>query len=119
MRQKVKLARDGGHVAEGVGGKIDPPGIKGWHEIKERDVAWPLIDRRRVLEGCDDHPVDREQHEERPDGKEAVDDQLCHRCHLADGRRLEHPFEQAAVMQIEFAVRLAHARAFRICPRTT
>ena len=119
MRQEIELAGYRGHVAIGVGGEIDPPGIKRRLEIHKRNIARPLIDRRRVLEGCDDHPVNREQHKQRPDGKKAVDHDLGHRCHLADGRRLEHLFEQAPVLQVEFGVRAAHARVFRICPRTT
>ena len=50
MRKQIDLARDGGHVTVGIGGEIYPPGIKGRLEIDERDVVWPLVYRRRVLE---------------------------------------------------------------------
>ena len=119
MRQQIELAGDRSHIAIGISGEIDPPGIQRRLEIHKRDIAWSLIDRRRILEGCDDHPVNREQHEQRPDNKEAVDHDLGHRRHLADGWWLEHLLEQAASLQVEFGVRDAHARVFLICPRTT
>ena len=119
MRQQIELAGDCSHIAIGIGGEIDPPGIQRRLEIHKRYIARTLIDRRRILEGCDDHPVNREQHEQRPDSKEAVDHDLGYRRHLADGRLLEHLFEQAAPLQVEFGVRDAHARVFLICPRTT
>ena len=59
MAQKVDLARNGSHVAERIGGEIHSPGVEGRLEINERDVVRPLVHRRRVLEGGDDHPVDR------------------------------------------------------------
>ena len=119
MNQKVHLPRDGGHVAIRVGGEIYPPGIERRLKIEERNVAWPMVDRCRILEGCDDHPVDRKQDKQRPDGQKGINHQLGHRRHLADGGRFEQSFEQAAVLQIEFRLCLVHARAFLICPRTT